>query len=76
MPVVNSYEVCGVPIAPLRPEEAAEEIIAHVVSGRSLAVHLCNAYTLSLVDSDPQLRQSLREGDMNCRTGRLWHGRT
>src|ERR1700753_1415529 len=59
------YDVCGVQIADLDSVAAAHVIVAHAAAGTSCQVHLCNAYTLSLVDSDDRLREALLAADLN-----------
>lgn len=72
-----TYTVCSVPIATLDASAAAERIVADAVAGRSCQVHLCNAYTLSLVDQDPQMRAALQDADLNMPDGApvAWFGR-
>jgi N-acetylglucosaminyldiphosphoundecaprenol N-acetyl-beta-D-mannosaminyltransferase len=66
-----------VPIAALTPQAAAETVVRHALSGGPFQVHLCNAYTLSLVDSDAALRSSLQTADANLPDGApvAWLGR-
>jgi N-acetylglucosaminyldiphosphoundecaprenol N-acetyl-beta-D-mannosaminyltransferase len=68
-PVVQRYDVCSIPIADLDTPSAAELIVGHAAAGTSCQVHLCNAYTLSLVDGDPVLREALLAGDLNLADG-------
>lgn len=72
-----TYLVCGVPITAATPAAAAAAIVAHALERRTFAVHLCNAYTLSLVDRDDRLRAALFAGDMNLPDGApvSWLGR-
>jgi hypothetical protein len=56
---VLTYQVCRVPIADVDTTAAAWHIVRAAASGTSYEVHLCNAYTLSLVDRDPLLRDAL-----------------
>jgi N-acetylglucosaminyldiphosphoundecaprenol N-acetyl-beta-D-mannosaminyltransferase len=72
------YEVCGVPIADIDALTAAEMIVACAAIGTSLQVHLCNAYTLSLVDRDDVLRKALLTADLNLPDGTpvAWLGRS
>lgn len=74
---VATYQVCGVEISALTPPQTTDLIVQHAVAGRSLEVHLCNAYTLSLVDSDPVLRNALTSADLNLPDGTpvAWLGR-
>jgi N-acetylglucosaminyldiphosphoundecaprenol N-acetyl-beta-D-mannosaminyltransferase len=76
-PALLTYPVCGVPIAALDGPRAAAEIVESAVAGESLQVHLCNAYTLSLVDSDARMRAALMAGDLNLADGApvAWLGR-
>jgi len=76
-PALLTYPVCGVPIAALDGSRAAAEIVDSAVAGESLQVHLCNAYTLSLVDSDARMRAALLAGDLNLADGApvAWLGR-
>lgn len=67
--MTRTYRVCGVPIAALAPAEAADLIVAAALARRRVEVHLCNAYTLSLVDSDPMLRFALLAADLNLPDG-------
>lgn len=74
---VPTYDVCGIPIAALTPEAAADTVVSAAAQGERLEVHLCNAYTLSLVDTDPQLRDALLTADLNLADGTpvAWMGR-
>ena len=65
----RGYEVCGVPIADVDALSAAEMIVACAALRTSLQVHLCNAYTLSLVDRDDALRKALLAADLNLPDG-------
>jgi N-acetylglucosaminyldiphosphoundecaprenol N-acetyl-beta-D-mannosaminyltransferase len=74
---LQTYTVCGVPIAVSDTVTAANRIITSALAGSSLEVHLCNAYTLSLVDRDPRLRAALESADLNLADGAplAWLGR-
>jgi N-acetylglucosaminyldiphosphoundecaprenol N-acetyl-beta-D-mannosaminyltransferase len=76
-PRLRTYPVCGVPIAALDASRAAAQIVDHAVAKESLQVHLCNAYTLSLVDFDDRMRAALLAGDLNLADGApvAWLGR-
>ena len=76
-PPLLTYPVCGVPIAALDASRAAAQIVESAVAGESLQVHLCNAYTLSLVDRDARMRAALHAGDLNLADGApgAWLGR-
>jgi N-acetylglucosaminyldiphosphoundecaprenol N-acetyl-beta-D-mannosaminyltransferase len=75
--MLQTYPVCSVPIAVADTVTAAGRIVTAAVARTSLQVHLCNAYTLSLVDRDPQLRTALLEADLNLADGTpvAWLGR-
>ena len=62
----NRFVVCDVPIDAVPLEEAVSAL-----SGRQLhgAVHLCNAYTLSLAMKDPALRTLLNARCLNLPDG-------
>lgn len=62
-------QVCGVAIAAVTPERAATLIVEAGAARQHLQVHLCNAYTLSLVDRDPELLEALRDADLNLPDG-------
>lgn len=76
-PDVSTYNVCGTRIAAMRPSEAAELLVRAAQSSQPFQVHLCNAYTLSLVDDDLDLRAALDESDLNLPDGTpvAWFGR-
>lgn len=61
--------VCGIEIAAIDPDRAAAVIVDAAAIRQPLQVHLCNAYTLSLVDRDPALRAALEGGDLNLPDG-------
>jgi N-acetylglucosaminyldiphosphoundecaprenol N-acetyl-beta-D-mannosaminyltransferase len=68
-PPAATYAVCTVPITPLDAAAAAARIVRSALEGRSLQVHLCNAYTLSLVERDEELRTALLAADLNLADG-------
>jgi N-acetylglucosaminyldiphosphoundecaprenol N-acetyl-beta-D-mannosaminyltransferase len=74
---LQTYQVCGVPISVSDTVTAADRIIAGALAGTSLEVHLCNAYTLSLVDRDPRLQTALTQAHLNLADGTpvAWLGR-
>src|SRR5436305_879974 len=74
---VQKYDVVGVPIAAVDAEVAAIAIVDAARAGGAHQVHLCNAYTLSLVDDDPRLRTALLHADLNLADGApvAWFGR-
>ena len=76
-PTVPTYTVCSVPIAAMDSSAAAARIVSDAVSRAACEVHLCNAYTLSLVDGDDEMRTALLAGDLNLADGTpvAWLGR-
>ncbi|HEY3529246.1 MAG TPA: WecB/TagA/CpsF family glycosyltransferase [Nocardioides sp.] len=64
-----TYAVCSVPISAVDASEAARRIVRDAVEARACQVHLCNAFTLSLVDQDDDLRTALLEADLNLADG-------
>ena len=64
-----TYTVCSVPISAVDASAAAERIVRDAVEERSCQVHLCNAFTLSLVDHDDDLRTALIGADLNLADG-------
>jgi N-acetylglucosaminyldiphosphoundecaprenol N-acetyl-beta-D-mannosaminyltransferase len=77
-PDVDRFRVCGVDIAVVTPQEAADTVLDHAAAHKAMQVHLCNAYTLSLVDRDARLREVLRSADLNLSDGTplSWFGRS
>lgn len=76
-PQAPTFPVCGVPIAVLTPHAATERLLRAAVARQRLEVHLCNAYTLSLVGRDSRLMDCLRSADLNLPDGTpvSWLGR-
>jgi N-acetylglucosaminyldiphosphoundecaprenol N-acetyl-beta-D-mannosaminyltransferase len=74
---VSTYDVCGVSIAAVPPDQAAHLLARRAASGGPFEVHLCNAYTLSLVRNDRALLEALRSADLNLADGTpvAWFGR-
>lgn len=72
-----TYAVCGIPIATADRASATERILQGALTGEPFQVHLCNAYTLSLVSSDELLRRALLAADLNVPDGApvAWLGR-
>jgi N-acetylglucosaminyldiphosphoundecaprenol N-acetyl-beta-D-mannosaminyltransferase len=68
-PPTATYAVCSVPITAVDTAGAAARIVRDAVDRRSCQVHLCNAFTLSLVDQDPALRAALVDADLNLADG-------
>jgi N-acetylglucosaminyldiphosphoundecaprenol N-acetyl-beta-D-mannosaminyltransferase len=78
---VKHGEVCGVPLACVTLDEAASLIVHSGLARLPFETHLCNAYTLSLVDDDRGLRDALLGADLNLPDGtpvawalRRYHG--
>lgn len=71
------FEVCGVQISVLDQDTAPAFLVEAALAGAGLQVHLCNAYTLSLVPKDEMLRAALSEADLNLADGTpvAWLGR-
>ncbi len=65
---VESFRSCGVTVAAIGRAEAAQAL-ASSRYGTPRAVHLCNAYTLSLALRFPRFRQVLEAGDLNIADG-------
>jgi N-acetylglucosaminyldiphosphoundecaprenol N-acetyl-beta-D-mannosaminyltransferase len=72
-----SYSVAGVPVAAVSAREATDWIVAAAKAGGRFEVHLCNAYTLSLVRRDATLAAALARADLNLADGSpvAWLGR-
>jgi N-acetylglucosaminyldiphosphoundecaprenol N-acetyl-beta-D-mannosaminyltransferase len=66
---VRQYAVCSIPITDIDAASATDLIIGAAVTRASFQVHLCNAYTLSLVDGDSLLREALLAADLNLPDG-------
>lgn len=64
----ESFVTCGVRIDAYGPDEAAAELLESR-HGRPLAVHLCNAYTLSLAMRDPAYLALLNADGLNLADG-------
>ncbi len=60
---------CGVTLDAIGPQAAAEAVVEDAVAGRPAAVHLVNAYTLSLAVRDPGFAALLDAGDRNLLDG-------
>lgn len=72
-----TYPVAGVPIAVTSLEQAAQHVVAAARRGGRFEVHLCNAYTISLVRRDLRLALALAGADLNLADGTpiAWLGR-
>lgn len=66
---VPTGRVCGVDIAAVTLDQAAGLIVDAATRRLPLQVHLCNAYTLSLIDRDGDLREALAVSDLNLPDG-------
>jgi N-acetylglucosaminyldiphosphoundecaprenol N-acetyl-beta-D-mannosaminyltransferase len=62
-----AMRVCGVRIDALDADQAADLLLSRV--GEHGAVHLCNAFTLSLATQDPGFGALLDRGDVNLPDG-------
>lgn len=73
----SSYQVCGVRIDAHQIPSATDTVLSWRGDGQGRAVHLCNAYTLSLARTDAALRDLLNRGDLNLTDGMplVWIGR-
>ena len=71
------FTCCGVRIDALAPEAAVARITAAARQNRTLVLHLCNAYTLSLAQRDRRYRAMLDRADLNLADGVpvTWVGR-
>lgn len=60
---------CGVRIDPLSLDEVVSRFADEALRRQGRAVHLCNAYTLSLARRDEHYRELLNRGDFNLADG-------
>lgn len=74
---VSRYRVGGVPIAAIGLSATVTMLVAAAERGESVRTHLCNVYTLSLVERDHELRNALHTSDLNLADGApvAWLGR-
>ena len=72
-----SFTCCSVRIDAHSLDSAVDALLRAPDGHGGRAVHLCNAYTLSLARRDRELRQWLNEGDLNLPDGMplIWVGR-
>ena len=77
VPKSESFECCGVRIDGGSLAWAVDRIIRTGKGGQGLAVHLCNAYTLSLAMGDDAYRRMLNRSGLNLPDGTpvAWVGR-
>lgn len=66
-PVVH---VAGVPLTDMAPDSAARHIAELATARIPLDVHLVNAYTVSLADTQPDLGRVITEAGMNLADGK------
>lgn len=73
----KSFTVIGLSVSANPLAEVVDSIIASAVEKRSLEVHLCNSYTLSLAKGSSELYETLRTADLNLPDGApvAWLGR-
>ncbi len=64
---IARFRCCGTPIHALDADTAAVQLLCR--AGSPTAVHLCNAYTLSLAQSSRELAEVLERGDLNLPDG-------
>ena len=72
-----SFTCCSVRIDAHTLESAVDALLSRPDQHEGWAVHLCNAYTLSLARRDPELRHRLNQGNLNLPDGMplIWVGR-
>ncbi len=73
----SSFTCCSVRIDAHTLDSAVDALLCPPDPHAGRAVHLCNAYTLSLARSDAEFRQQLNGGDLNLPDGMplIWVGR-
>lgn len=76
-PKGSTFRCCGVDIDALSPLAAVAQLAELAASGDGHAVHLCNAYTLSLAARDEEYQCVLRSGSLRLPDGApvAWIGR-
>ena len=72
-----SFTCCSVRIDAHTLESAVDALLSRPIPNEGRAVHLCNAYTLSLARHDPELRNRLNQDYLNLPDGMplIWVGR-
>lgn len=65
----TTYQVLGIPLSRHDVQSASEAVLASAGQPRSLAVHLCNSYTMSLAKHSGPLRDALTTSDLNLPDG-------
>lgn len=63
------FRCCGVEIDAAPFDAAVDAVIARGLAGQGGAVHLCNAYTLSIAEKDPEFRSMLGRALFNFPDG-------
>jgi N-acetylglucosaminyldiphosphoundecaprenol N-acetyl-beta-D-mannosaminyltransferase len=73
----GSFRCCGVRVDALTTDDTLELLREFAERGGGRAVHLCNAYTLSLARRDPAFAGVVNRGDLNLPDGAplVWIGR-
>jgi N-acetylglucosaminyldiphosphoundecaprenol N-acetyl-beta-D-mannosaminyltransferase len=73
----GAFYCCGVRVDALSLGQAVDRIRLLTAAGHGRAVHLCNAYTLSLALADPSFTSVINRGDLNLPDGTplVWIGR-
>jgi len=74
---VPSFTCCSVRIDAHTLDSAVDALMSRPSPQVGRAVHLCNAYTLSLARRDPEMARQLNEADLNLPDGMplIWIGR-
>jgi N-acetylglucosaminyldiphosphoundecaprenol N-acetyl-beta-D-mannosaminyltransferase len=72
----GAFRCCGVRVDAVTLEDAVDHLRVFVEEGGGRAVHLCNAYTLSLAHRDPTFAAAINQGDLNLPDGTplIWIG--
>jgi N-acetylglucosaminyldiphosphoundecaprenol N-acetyl-beta-D-mannosaminyltransferase len=73
----GSFRCCGVRVDAVTLDDAVDRMRAFAETGGGRAVHLCNAWTLTLARRDRTLAEALNRGDLNLPDGTplAWVGR-
>lgn len=66
---MRSYRTCNVHLEPMDLADAVAELVDTSATNGGRAVHLCNAYTLSLTANDPEYAAVIDRGDLNLTDG-------
>jgi N-acetylglucosaminyldiphosphoundecaprenol N-acetyl-beta-D-mannosaminyltransferase len=65
----REFLCCGIRVDAMHPEDAVRRLTDRSATRAGQAVHLCNAYTLSLALRDPGFSAMLNRGDLNLPDG-------